>query len=312
MILTVVPNPSLDKTAIVPGFELGRTFRPSETLGLAGGKGFNFARAAHTLGQQPLVTGPLGGHIGQLLVDLATREGIRCHAVAIEGETRTCLTIVDPATHQITELYERGPALQTADWRRLVETAGQHLPEAQWMAISGSCPPGTPETGLRELVERAGRAGVPALLDTYGPQLTYALCAKPALVKINQHEAAEAVGRPVRSGRDAVEAAARIQRDGAKAVIITLGKLGAAGIDRAGERFGWAAPEVSGMFPIGSGDSLFGGVVAGLARGETLAGALRLGVAVGAANTLHMGAAVFDPDEVEALLPAVRPLDLGD
>ena len=308
MILTIVPNPSLDKTAIVPGFELGKTFRVSDTLGLAGGKAFNFARAVHTLGEQPLVVGPLGGHIGQLLIDLATAEGLACDAVRIEGETRTCLTIVDPDTRSITELYERGPGIGAGVWERLVATAARHLLQARWMAISGSCPPGTPETGLRQLVEQAQAAGVPALLDTYGPQLAHALAAGPRLVKINQHEAAEAVGCPVDTGYAAIEAAAEIQSRGAQAVIITLGKQGAAGIDQTGERFGWAAPEVAGMFPIGSGDALFGGVVAGLARGQTLAQALRLGVAVGAANTLQMGAGVFAPLEVDALLPRVQPL----
>ena len=308
MILTIVPNPSLDKTALVPGFELGRTFRVSEPLGLAGGKAFNFARAVHTLGEQPLVVGPLGGHIGQLLIDLATAEGLVCDPVTIEGETRTCLTIVDPETHCITELYERGPGIEAGVWERLVATATRHLPQSRWMAISGSCPPGTPETGLRQLVEQAQAAGVPALLDTYGPQLVHALVAGPRLVKINQHEAAGVVGRPVETGDTAVEAAAEIQARGAQAVIITLGKQGAAGVDQRGERFGWAAPDIAGMFPIGSGDSLFGGVVAGLAHGQTLAQALRLGVAVGAANTLQMGAGVFDPAEVDRLLPQVQPL----
>jgi fructose-1-phosphate kinase PfkB-like protein len=50
MVLVVAPNPSLDKTIILPGFEPGQISRPSEILTLAGGKGFNFARALNTSG----------------------------------------------------------------------------------------------------------------------------------------------------------------------------------------------------------------------------------------------------------------------
>src|SRR3954452_10899590 len=121
MILTVVPNPSLDKTAIVANFEPGHTFRVPSVLGMAGGKGLNFARALQTLGGQPLVIGPFGGHIGQAILELAAAEQIACDPMMVDGETRTCLTIVDPATRRLTELYEAGPTLRSADWERLVD-----------------------------------------------------------------------------------------------------------------------------------------------------------------------------------------------
>ena len=64
MIVTVVPNPSLDKTVVIPGFAVGQLYRPAQVVTLAGGKGSNFARALHTLGQQSLVVGPIGGYTG--------------------------------------------------------------------------------------------------------------------------------------------------------------------------------------------------------------------------------------------------------
>ena len=310
MILTIVPNPSLDRTAVVPGFETGRTFRVGDVLGLAGGKGLNAARAMRTLGLTPLVVGPFGGHIGRMLVERAAAEGLSCDAVAIQGETRTCLTIVDPEAGRITELYERGPRLAPGDWDRVVEKVVSHLPHATWMVLSGSSPPETPDDGLKQLVARASSAGVPVLLDTYGPWLAGALGLGPALLKINQDEAAGLVGHAVDTAASATAAAGELRRRGAQAVVITLGKQGALCVDRDGAPFGWSAPRVPGTFPIGSGDSLFGGIVAGLSRKQSLREALRLGVAVGAANTLRMGPGVFDAAQVERLLPEVAPLAL--
>src|SRR3712207_2449399 len=111
MILAFTPNPALDKTVVVPGFGLGHIFRILEPRCLAGGKGFNFARALRVLGEEPLVLVPLAGHIGALVSNLAAQEGIQGDYAWIEGETRTCLSIVDPGSGGITELYEAGPML---------------------------------------------------------------------------------------------------------------------------------------------------------------------------------------------------------
>jgi len=308
MILTVIPNPSLDKTAIVPHFELGKIFRPPTVLGLPGGKAFNFARALHTLGGDPLVVGPLGGYTGQAIIDGAAAEGLRCDPLPVAGETRTCLSIVDPESRQITELYEQGPALGAETWTRLVDHICTHLAATERLVLSGSCFPGTPDDALYELVGMATAAGVPSLLDTYGERLRQALPAGPALVKCNQAEAGDLIGSPLTDVAAAIGAAHEIRRRGAHAVVITLGQQGAIGVDQGGTAFGWAAPRTDGLYSTGSGDSLFAGIVMGLSAQWTLADALRLGVAAGAANTLQVGAGVFERAQALALLEQVIPL----
>jgi fructose-1-phosphate kinase PfkB-like protein len=84
--------------------------------------------------------------------------------------------------------------------------------------------------------------------------------------------------------------------------------VGAVGVDRTGQVFGWTAPQVAAVSPVGSGDSTFAGIAAGLARGQSLSEATRLGVAAGAANTLRVGAGRFDREQVERLLSRVEPL----
>lgn len=310
MILAVTPNPALDKTAVVPGFALGRTSRTADPLGLPGGKGFNFARSLRVLGADPLVVAPLAGHIGRMIYDLATAEGLRCDCLWIAGETRTCLTIVDPTTSIITELYEAGPVLAGADWGRFLLLIAARLPQAAFLAVSGGFMRGTPEDGLRDILVHARASGVPVLLDTYGPQLLRTLPYGPALVKINQFEAGDLLARQVSGPAEAIAAAAAIRARGATAVVITLGAQGAAGVDARGAAFAWQAPGVQGVSPIGSGDAFFAGIAAGLARGLSLAAAARDGIAAGAANTLRLGAGVFDPEQVAALREQVKPLPL--
>lgn len=312
MILTVVPNPSLDKTVVLAGFELGKNYRASEVLTLAGGKGFNFARALKAFGQTTRLVAPLGGHFGQRLLELARQDGLDCDPQVIEAEARTCLTIIDPAAaNRLTEVYENGVPLEPGDWQKLVDRAAGHFKEAEFMTVCGSFPPGVPSNGLYELVKRAKAAGLAVMLDTFGPQLEGVLGLEPDLLKINQYEAGATVGREIDTPEQAFAAAAELKKRGARQVVITLGKEGAIGLTAGQESFGWQSPEVAAISPIGSGDCFFAGVAASLADGKSLAEAVRWGIAAGAANTLQVGAGRFSQDDLAQLYPLVRPLQSG-
>ncbi len=313
MIVTLVPNPSLDRTVVIPGFSAGQLYRPAQVLTLAGGKGFNFARALRTLGRQCLLLAPVGGHTGQLLLELAQQEGLICEHIALASELRTCLTIVDPAAdYRLTEVYEQGAPLEADAWERLLARTAHHLAQASLLAVCGSFPPGTPRSALRNFISQANATTTPVFLDTHGGQLAEALAAGPALLKINQFEAGELVGRNLDTPLQALAGAEELQRRGAKAVVITLGKQGAVGLTDEGQAFAWAAPEVVALSSTGSGDALFAGIVAGLEQGWTLPASARLGIAAGAANTLQIGAGQFTFAQVQSLLASIQPLALPD
>ncbi len=309
MILTVAPNPALDKTVVLPGFEPGRIYRPSEVITLAGGKGFNFARALQSFNQPALVVAPVGGYQGQRLTDLALQAEMACDYQPVKGETRVCLTIVDPsAENRLTEIYEQGTAFEPGDWEKLVERTATHFNEVEFLAVCGSFPPGVPTRGLYDLIIKAMAAGRQVWLDTYGAQLGPVLELRPDLLKINQFEAGQAVGHKITKPDEAFAAATHLQKRGVQQVVITLGKLGAVGLSCEGERFGWHSPAVPAICSTGSGDCLFAGLAASLVHGKTLPDALRWGVAAGAANTLQIGAGLFDPHKVEQLYGIIKPL----
>lgn len=311
MIVTIVPNPSLDKTVVIPGFARGKIYRPSEILVLAGGKGCNFARAVHTLGLPCKIIAPIGGHAGQYLRELAAQEGLECSGPVVETEVRTCLTIIDPTSDsEPTEIYERGSPLEPEIWNQLIQHAVRSLADTSFLAVCGSLPPNTSEESFATLLQQAHQANLPVLLDTHGPQLLASLRLRPALLKINQHEAGEMTGYQVTNPAGALRAATDLQQRGAQQVVITLGKQGAVGLTAEGEFFGWRAPDVPAVYPTGSGDSLFAGIAAGLVEGQRLSEAVRLGVATGTANTLQMGAGRLERQKVAELLPLVQELPI--
>lgn len=100
---------------------------------------------------------------------------------------------------------------------------------------------------------------------------------------------------------DGLEEAIRAARflEGVEFVVVSMGREGALLV---WQGQGWlaASPPIRERNPIGAGDSLVAGLVAGLSQGDPLE-ALRLGVACGAATASHNGTAIGTRLEIDAL-----------
>ena len=102
------------------------------------------------------------------------------------------------------------------------------------VVLSGSLPPGVPDSAYADLIGLAAGAGVPSLLDTSGPALVAGVAAGPAIVKPNLAELAAAVGselprpaaRQSEQCADVLQAAGQLRAAGAGAVVVTLGADG--------------------------------------------------------------------------------------
>lgn len=299
MIVCVAANPSVDKLFEVERLLPGEIHRPSGFVQVPGGKGLNVARAIAQLGGHALATGLLAGHVGRWVQDALVHEGVEARFAWTAGETRSSLSVADRETGRLTEFYEAGHPIAPEEWSALVELVQAVLPEASWLAISGSLPPGLPEDGYAELARRAAAAGVPAAVDSRGPALARALEASPALVKINLEEATDLLEVSLASAAEALAAAREIRRragGAGHATVVTMGAEGTVMVDPAGGE--WAGrPSGRGRYPVGSGDVFLGALLTGLDRGESWSGALRLALGASAANAQAPGAARLHPDE---------------
>ncbi len=309
MITVAGMSPSLDLTYVVDELRLGRIHRPSVTVRCAGGKSLNLARAAHTLDADVHLAGIFGGITGQWLVTELERVGIAVSAVRTPAETRTCVSIGSAATAELTEVYPYAEAVPADVWAHLVEVLVARCAERPgWLVISGLTPAGLPPDGLAELITRARAGGTRVAVDTHGAALSPAVAARPELTKINRSEAAGLlqVGEDTDLRTMAVAIADRTDA----AVVLTDGTAGATGLNPDGC---WQIPAhpVSGAFPVGSGDSFLGGLVAALDRGEVLPTALRWAAACGTANAMVPGAGAFSAEAARSIHDQVRLVRLS-
>jgi 1-phosphofructokinase family hexose kinase len=297
MIVCLAANPSVDRLFEVERLLKGDIHRPSSFVQVAGGKGFNVARAARALGADVCTVALLRGHSGRWLQEYLSAEGVEGEFVWTHGENRSSLSVADRETAGLTEFYEHGAVAPEASWVELTHAAASLFTPGAWLTISGSMPRGAPTDGYRELIAEARAAGVRVALDSEGERLSTALEAGPEVVKLNVSEAAELLGVPTARRDDSLAAASKI-RDMA-------GGDGHAGlVTRGSQGVMLAAPDgtlyegelyVRGRYPVGSGDSFLAGLVTALDGGRGWEDALRLALGAGAANAELPGAAKLDP-----------------
>lgn len=278
MILTVTPNPSLDRTYEVPSLDRGEVIRATGERMDPGGKGVNVSRAVAAAGRRTVAVLPLGGAPGALVADLLDAQGIEVARVAVAGATRSNIALAE-ADGILTKINAPGPELSSAEEELLLETVRIQSADASWIACCGSLPRGLAPSWYAELVARAHAAGARIALDTSGPALLAALRERPDVVKPNAEELAEAVGRPLATVGDAVKAAEELREMGAGAVLASLGADGQILVDASGAWFGNARVDIV-RSNVGAGDSsLAGFLIAGGNGPEALASAVAHGAA---------------------------------
>ncbi|MFI6850321.1 1-phosphofructokinase family hexose kinase [Kitasatospora sp. NBC_00085] len=300
MILTVTLNTALDVTYRLPEVRRHGSNRVREVTQQAGGKGVNVARVLAALGHAPVVTGLTGGAVGRAVREDLAAAGLHDELVEVAGETRRTVAVAEERDGDTTIYLEPGPVVSPEEWQGFLAHYGRLLPGAAVVVLSGSLPRGVPADAYRQLVERAGVDGIPALLDADGPALLHGIQAGPAVVKPNLHELAEATG-----ARDPLEGAESLRAAGAGAVVASLGPDGLLACTAGGR---WQA-RPPGRFlgnPTGAGDSAVAALALGLAAGAAWPDRLRHAVALSAATVLAPQAGRFEAGAYHRLLSLVR------
>lgn len=315
MIITVTPNPSIDRTVVLPGALVrGAVLRVSETIDQPGGKGVNISRACVAAGIATCAVLPVApdDRFVRELADL----GVPSAPVLPAGPMRVNLTITEP-DGTTTKLNAAGATVGESDLAALTDRV-LSLAAGDWVVLAGSLPPGAPADWYAVLAARLRRHGHRVAVDTSDEALAAVVVGltpttAPTLLKPNAEELATVVGidpAVLEADPRKVAAAARVlvQR-GAGAVLATLGGAGAVLVDATGA---WLAtpPPTRVVSTVGAGDSsLFGYLLADL-RGDAAPDRLATAVAYGSAAAGLPGTTVPTPHDVRTDQVRVRPLDV--
>ncbi|MEE6258018.1 1-phosphofructokinase [Plantactinospora sonchi] len=297
MILTLTPNPSVDRTVPVDALPRGAVIRSRRGRSEPSGKGVNVALALRSHGRSATAVLPVGGPVGAQLSQMLRLAGLPVREVPVRGGIRSNISLVEP-DGTVTKVNEPGPELDAGETEALVCAVLDDLAGVSWLACCGSLPDGVPPDLYAGLAEAARSRGVRVAVDTSGEPLRASLAGRPDLVKPNTAELAHLVGRPLRTFGDVIDAARQVRRLGADAVLASLGADGALLVEAGGVRH--AETRVARVVSaVGAGDAALAGFLYGGGAGMA---ALRTAVAWGAAAVQHEGTLFSAVDPAQTVL----------
>jgi len=244
-----------------------------------------------------------GGVTGRVLDELLARAGIARQMVAIAGDTRLSLTVVERSTGHEYRFVPEGPEVSAVEAEAAL--AAVAAAQCDYLVASGSLPRGLPEDFYAQVGRAAVAGGARFVLDTSGPPLRAALDAGGIfLVKPNRAEFEGLAGRQLSNEEVGQEAARLVAAGKAENVAVTLGQEGAILAGRDGI-VSSPAIAVEARSAVGAGDSFVAGMVYGFATGRSSEAALRLGLAAGAAAVLSSGSELAKAEDLERLFGEV-------
>ena len=303
MITTVTLNASIDKAYVMQeAIENGTVMRVKEVRNTAGGKGLNVAKIAVICGAEVLATGFAGGFNGHYLESLAAESHVAPRFCHVEGETRSCINILDPK-YGSTEYLEPGFSVKEEDLARFLTEFPGVIGKSTVVTMSGSAPVGIPSDIYRRMTELAKEAGAKVILDTSGDYLKEGLQGRPFMIKPNEDEIEALLGIRAEDPEAVFRAASELRvKYGIPWVVISLGGNGAVLSCDEGIFHG-LPPKLDPVNTVGCGDSMVGAFAVALERALSPREALRYAVAVSAAAAMSPLTGDYDPAVFEEIYP---------
>ncbi len=305
MIYTLTLNPAIDRELTVTAVEFDAVLPAIKAQVDLGGKGFNVSRLLKSMGMPSTALGFVGGRTGDRLRHGLQGLDIQTDFVSIPGETRTNISIVTERHDHYIKVNEKGPMVDEAQQRELLDKVASIAESGDWWVLAGSLPPGVPDSFYAQIIKILNKHRAITILDTTGESLRLGCETRPFLVKPNAEETQKLTGLPVDTTTQIIAAAAELRNMGAQNVVISLGKKGAL-LHTADGSWLVHSPRIQEKNPIGAGDSMVGGLVWGLSQGYSLKESLGWGAASGAASASMSGTEVGSRALIEELFQQVK------
>ena len=300
-------SPAVQRTMIFERFQAGEVNRAVASVVSNGGKAVNTALALARLRRACVVCGFNGGDTGRFLGAYLAAHGVTCAFTRTSWPTRTCTTLIDRASGEVTELVEEARCPTPDLLRRFERRALALLRQAAAVVICGTLPPGVREDFWARLAAEARLRRVPLIIDSHAAPFLQALPHEPLLAKLNVSELEKTFAITCRNEKQVVAAARRLTAAGAAWALVTNGPQPAILVHRDGPVWCVLPPAIrSVVSAIGSGDCVNAGLAHALLRGDDMPDAVRFGLGCGSANALTTTPADFHPSAARRFAAACR------
>ncbi len=302
MMTCVCMNPALDKTIELDELRVGGLNRVRRALYDATGKAVNVAIVLARLGEAARLVGVNYAEGGRAVAQRLADEGVASEFAWVDGALRVNIKALDRSTGVVTEINESGAPVDASALARVNGLIDAAAREGEFVALTGSLPPGVDDDFYRRAIERNPRARF--VLDCDGARLREGIRARPFLIKPNRDELSQLCGCELGGRADIVRRARELCAAGVRWVAVSLGGEGALLV---GAREAYFAPalDLPVRSTVGAGDSMVAGLMHGFAQDGSAVTALKWGAACGNASVITEGTRLIDVEALPRLIDAI-------
>ncbi len=306
MILTVCPNPSIDRTIEVDSLNVGSLNRIDSKVETYSGKALNVAIGVARLGEPCTTTGFMFENHRHMFEHTLDKEGVIHEFVCNPGAARVNYKIIDKKS-MLTEINDKGEEISLQKQTELLEKIKRLSEGVNTVVISGSLPKGVAPEFYGEMV-KAVWEGCKIIVDTERENMLQALNARKLfMVKPNVAELESFSGMSVNNNKDMVKAAKTYLDLGAENVLISMGAEGAVLTDGL-ESWYCKSASVAVNSTVGAGDSMVAAICVALDFGVPQSELLRRAVAAGTAAVTTSGTNLFYKDKYSEIYTKIKSI----
>ena len=284
MIYTLTLNPAVDYHLLE--IKDGKVHQSYTT---PGGKGINVSQILSHLGISSVVMGFFGGFTGDYIIhELKAFEKIKTDIVKIEQDSR-----INVKFHGEEEVaYNHiGPIVTDENVHELLHKV-QGLGSNDLLVMSGRGLPHQDDL-YEKIVQICSKKHISFVLDLEGQKIKALTSYKPLLVKPNLEELEDAFNQEIKTTSQVIEYGQKLQRLGAKYVLISLGKEGSILITE--KNIYQALPiDIDLISSVGAGDAMVAGFISAYRKGLDLVTCFKLAVACSVATAASKDMATYD------------------
>lgn len=282
MIYTVTFNPSLDYYLKVNNLKLGAVNRSTAERLTVGGKGINVSRQLKNLGDESVALGFVAGFTGQEIRSEIDILGLGNELLEVSGRSRINVKLKSTTE---TDINAVGAEITADDVKKLATTLKKKLTGGDYVIISGNAPAHLGEEIYADLIyELRADENVNFVVDACGKLLTETLKYKPFLIKPNLFELCEIFGLPTSIDTKIIaEYARKLQKHGARNVIVSMGSEGAVMITETKQAMYVRAARGQLVNSVGAGDCMVAGFVHEYIKTQNYFKSLNFATAAGSA-----------------------------
>lgn len=302
-IITLTPNPSFDIHWYTEHFAPYHENLAETTQILASGKGINISRALAACGVENLPFAILGADNAERFRQNLGDAGIVCREIVVPGQIRENFTL-HTADAPETRISFSGFPTDDSLLTRMEEAIAPDVTENTMITFTGRVPPGMTMAAVKDFLRSLAAKGARIVIDSKSFTLDDLLELKPWLIKPNQEEIGEYLGREIERFEEVIPAAKSLHYAGIANVMVSLGAQGALLVSAEGT-FIATPPACQPVSTIGAGDSTIAGFLAAASEGLDTAGCLVRAVSYGTAACLTEGTLPPRKEDVDRILPKV-------